>query len=431
MSDTLLTGEDAFCEKIYCHTVKTNEEGRFIVQLPIKSNIINLGSTREIALRQFLLLEKHLNRNPELKQQYAKFMKEYEDLNHMELVNDDEVQKSGYHIPHHAVVRENSTTTKLRVVFDASCKSDANCSLNECLMVRPVVQEELFSIVLRFCSHIYVMIADIEKMYRQILVEPQQTQYQLIFWREDSSQPIKTYRFLTVTYGTASAPFLATRTLKQLALHSVNTFPKAAEVILTDFYVDDVLTGTNSISEALELQTQLIKCCKQGGFNLRKWRANNHQLIENLQPENCDSGHNYYITNDHTVKTLGIHWNSQNDTFQFTINTDIKDKNRVTKRTILSEVSKLFDPLGLVSPIILKAKVIIQDLWILKLSWDDSVPIHIHTKWIQFKHSLADLNQLQIPRCIISDFHIISLQLHTFSDASQVGYGACVYIRSE
>ncbi|XP_075210415.1 uncharacterized protein LOC142317752 [Lycorma delicatula] len=200
----------------------------------------------------------------------------------MELVNDDEVQKSGYHIPHHAVVRENSTTTKLRVVFDAFCKSDANCSLNECLMVGPVVQEELFSIVLRFRSHIYVMVADIEKMYRQILVEPLQTQYQLIFWREDSSQPIKMYRLLTVTYGTASAPFFATRTLKQLALHSVNTFPKAAEVIITDFYVDDVLTGTNSISEALEVQTQLIKSCKQGGFNLRKWRANNHQLIENL-----------------------------------------------------------------------------------------------------------------------------------------------------
>lgn len=425
------TGEEAICEQLFMDTVKRDDHGRFIVQLPTRPKISELGSSKETAMKRFYQLEKRLSRNKELRNMYCKFMREYEDLNHMQLVDPDTIQEPNYYIPHHCVFKDDSTTTKLRVVFDASCKTDNNISLNDCLMNGPVVQEDLFSIVIRFRKHLYAMTADIEKMYRQIRLSSEQTRYQLIFWRENTKQPLKTYKLLTVTYGTTSAPYLSTRSLKQLASDHHNTFCEAAETVISDFYVDDILTGADSLERAKKLQQQLTDLLKQGGFNLRKWCANDKEILKHLSPEDRETQLNYSLQNDdHTVKALGIYWNSQTDTFQYTVNVNLKP-DHVTKRTILSEVSKLFDPLGLVSPVILKAKTIVQELWKLKLTWDESIPISIHNKWTQFINSLTRLSELRIPRHIRCKAEVINIQLHSFSDASETGYGACIYLRSK
>ncbi|XP_065081813.1 uncharacterized protein LOC135704278 [Ochlerotatus camptorhynchus] len=169
--------EEAACEEHFRHTVKRNSEGRYIVRLPVKENVIEqLGDNRSTAVRRFRMLEGRLVRNPGIAQQYRDFMDEYLALGHMKQVFDYQSPPSPcYHMPHHAVVREESTTTKLRVVFDASCKTPEGPSLNDALMVGPTVQQEIRSIIMRSRIRRIMVIADAKQMYRQVLVDERDT----------------------------------------------------------------------------------------------------------------------------------------------------------------------------------------------------------------------------------------------------------------
>ncbi|XP_058840815.1 uncharacterized protein LOC131696283 [Topomyia yanbarensis] len=174
--------------------------------------------TSNNAERRFYSLERRLEANAELKAQYHQFVTEYEELGHMREVDYGELDTNPqYFLPHHAVLRLESSTTKLRTVFDASYKSKSGLSLNDVLMPGPTVHDSLVAIVLRFRMHPFVVAADVTKMYRQILVDPSDQPLQRIFWRFSADEPLKVYQLLTVTYGTNCAPFLATRVLQKLA----------------------------------------------------------------------------------------------------------------------------------------------------------------------------------------------------------------------
>lgn len=124
-------------------------------------------------------------------------------------------------------------------------------------MVGPTLQEDLFSILVRFRTFEIAVTADITKMYRQVLIDSTQTSLQRIFWRESQDEPIKTFELLTVTYGTSSASFLAIRTLRKLAEDSADRYPRAAQLAVRDFYVDDLVTGADSVEEALSIKKEI------------------------------------------------------------------------------------------------------------------------------------------------------------------------------
>ena len=151
---------------------------------------------------------KKLKKNPDHKDKYSAFLKEYKKLSHMSEDNSAFVSK-GYFLPHHSVIKQSSLTTKLRVVFDASAKTSTGISLSETLRVGPNIQDDLFSLLVRFRSHPYAVTANIEKMYRQIKLHPSDRKFQKILWREDYRPPIKIVTLNTITYGTSSASFLA------------------------------------------------------------------------------------------------------------------------------------------------------------------------------------------------------------------------------
>lgn len=167
-----------------------------------------LGNSRDIAQKRFYALERKLHLDQELLVRYSEFLKEYEHLGHMTQVNVNEVTE-GFYLPHHAVVKESNETTKVRVVFDASAKTSTGISLNDTLLNGPILQDTLYKLLLRFRSYSYVLTADIEKMFRQIRVHPDDRIFQRILWRDSRDQPVKTYQLNTVTYGIASATFLA------------------------------------------------------------------------------------------------------------------------------------------------------------------------------------------------------------------------------
>jgi len=419
--------EEVACENHFREHTRRDNNGRYIVRLPFNENKHRLGKSRISALHRFLQLENRFSRDTDLKTEYSKFLHEYEFLGHMSLSTAEESDETGFYLPHHAVKKCDSLTTKMRVVFDGSAKTTSGFSLNEALMVGPTIQGDLFSLLVRFRMHQYVLTADIEKMYRQIMVHLDDIKYQQILYRAIPTTNINTYQLKTVTYGTACAPYLATRVLKQLADDEENKYPIVSTILKRDFYVDDLLTGATTRDELAKLRDDLITVLQKGGFQLRKWASNDPSLIP-IETSNTPIEH-LSLHLESTIKTLGTQWNPSEDNLSFSINL-LDNTFKVTKRSILSQIAKLFDPLGLIGPIISKAKIIIQILWKAGITWDSSVPLYVHTMWCEFKSQLHLLSAVNFPRCIVLP-NSIDIQVHGFCDASEKAYGACIYLRSQ
>lgn len=262
---------------------------------------MSLGDSKDIAIKRFYSLERKFRNDPTLRNHYIQFMREYESLGHMTRIETDDCPDPSVYLPHHGVIKESSKTTRLRTVFDASSKTSTGLSLNDVLKVGPCIQDSLFNILIRFRKFNVVITADIEKMYRQINIHPDQRHLQRIVWRPDSNGELKEYNLNTVTYGMASSSFLATRSLFQVAIENEKKHPLIAEIIKHDFYMDDLLSGANSLTEACEIKRVLSNLLLDAGFLLRKWLSNHPGVLDSFSPNT-----QYYINDDNNAKTLGI-----------------------------------------------------------------------------------------------------------------------------
>lgn len=224
------------------------------------------------------------------------------------------------------------------------------------------LQGDLSLILLNWRKYLFAFTADIVKMFLQIRVKREDQDLQRIVWAPTAdSEPIN-YRLTTVTYGTACAPFLAIRTLLQLVEDEGAKFPLGAECLKTETYVDDTFAGADDLSTAIKRRVELTELLGLAGIELDMWAANHPELL----PPQAQQGPVKQIDIDKSVKTLGVHWNPAQDQFKFNV-TDIEELSAAsTKRTILSNIARLFDPLRWLSPITVTAKILMQDLWIQK-----------------------------------------------------------------
>mgnify|MGYP002717571259 CR=1 FL=1 len=416
------SGEELECEAHFINTTTRDSNGRYTVKLPFRQTNKQIGDSRDIALKRLLAVERRFESNTALKFEYSKVLQEYIDLKHMSLIENPD--DNGYYLPHHAVIKDSSDTTRIRVVFDASAKSNNGVSLNDVLMIGPTIQPKLFSHLLRFRTYKYIIIADIEKMYRQIQLHEEDRRYQRILWRINGK--IETFQLNTLTFGVSSSPFLAIRVIQQLANDECQTYPKAAKIISNHLYVDDLLSGADTIAETREIRDELIALLKRGGFTIRKWASNDERVINDLEP---NALHTHFILHaDQSLKALGLAWSARGDKIYYSAY-PIQSIERWTKRNILSEIAKIFDPIGLLGPIILHVKGLMQDIWRCGLQWDESVPQSIHTEWSEFVRQMGTMNQISFDRKVLIDGYQ-DVQLHGFCDASNRGYGACLYVRS-
>ncbi|GFS63728.1 uncharacterized protein TNCV_1127721 [Trichonephila clavipes] len=303
--------EAIFCEDHFLKTHSRDEEGRYVVRMPLKNEPNCLGESRDIALKRLNALWSRLIRDPQYLKLYRDFIHEYDQLGHMkEVVAEHDNSEVAYYMPHHGVLRPEKSTTKLRVVFNAT---------------NPTKRE-----------HPYAFTADVKMMYRMIIIHESQQPLLRILWKESPEDPVKTFEMKTVTYGTVSAPFLATRTLLQLSRDEEKNFPLAAPVLRENFYMDDVLCGAASLMKAKALKNQLSGILKKGGMELHKWGSSHPELASNILGD-------YEFENPIETKTLGVSWKSQEDCFIFKIAVKLKDS--YTKRCVLSTIARLFDPL--------------------------------------------------------------------------------------
>ncbi|XP_044573965.1 uncharacterized protein LOC123258153 [Drosophila ananassae] len=427
---------DSFCEKYFVQTTRRDDTGRYVVTLPFRScdridlghsrsialaqflknesrlrknptlkknmkqacvtlpfrscDRIDLGHSRSIALAQFLKNESRLRKNPTLKEEYEAVIRDYLDQRHMSPIVPDSSGKNFY-LPHHAFFKPDSTTTKVRVVFNASCPTFNGKSLNDILHPGPVLQSDLTLQVLRWRFFRFVFNADITKMYRQILVAPEHTPFQRILFR-DANDQICDYELKTVTFGVNCAPFLAIRVLQQLAKDVRTTFPLASEIISTSMYVDDVLAGAHTKQSASVAIEQLRAALRSAGFPLRKWTSNSKCILKDIPKDHLLREGFLELDDQSTAKTLGIRWQANKDEFFFAPS-DITPKAVLSKREVLSQIARLFDPAGWLAPFVIRAKIFMQEIWLQQLGWDDPLPAELMGKWNEFLMSYPTINQ--------------------------------------
>lgn len=430
-SASTLSVEESACEEFFDRTTYRNDEGRYVVTLPKNERLIQqLGDSRSTAIKRFLGVERRFAMNPELKKQYAEFMREYLAMGHMREVSEEDTSVPSYYLPHHAVLKPDSTTTKLRVVFDASCKTSTGVSLNDALMVGPVVQDMIVDITLRFRTHRFALVGDVAKMYRMVLMNAADHQLQRIVWRDSPSESIRTFALTTVTYGTASAPYLATKCLQRLSEEGEESHPAAAKVLKKDFYVDDMLSGVDDIEEGKRLVSQMNDLLQSAGFSLRKWNSNSKELLSAV-PEGLRDERSILELDSSSaaVKTLGLTWEPSTDCFRFS-SPAWNESTAITKRCVLSDASRLFDPLGLVGPVIIQAKIFLQDLWKHDCEWDEPLSPQLEDQWREYRRNLTGLDGIAVPRWVGTSRSTEAVELHGFCDASNKAYGACVYVRA-
>ncbi|XP_070142318.1 uncharacterized protein [Drosophila kikkawai] len=394
----LIKETDKLCEDFFVRTTTRSCDGKYIVSLPFKdSEHIDLGHSRSSALAQFLRNETRLKKEPALKDTYDSVIQEYIDLGHMKTVppNTDKIY---FYLPHHAVFKPE----------------------------RPVLQSDLTLQILKWRTFKFVFNADITKMYRQILLNQEHTPFQRILFRNGQGD-ISDFELQTVTFGVNCAPFLALRTLQQLSDDVNAQYPRASHIILNYMYVDDVLAGAHTEAEAIlaiqELQAALISA----GFPLRKWTSNERALLKALPKEHLLSTDFLDLEEVSTTKTLGVRWNATTDEFYF-VPTEVTIQANYSKRDVLSQIAKLFDPAGWLSPFVVQAKILMQDIWLASVEWNEFLSAELLHRWHDFLRSYSFLHQVRIPRWV----HFqpgVQVQLHGFCDASQKAYGAAIYVR--
>ena len=233
-------------------------------------------------------------------------------------------------------------------------------SLNDTLLVGPTIHPPLIDVLLRFRLHRVALTADVSRMYRAVLLPESDRDFHRFVWRRNPDEPLCDYRMTRVTFGVSASSFAANMAVKQNALDYALKYPLAAKIVDESFYVDDALTGADTVDEAIETQAQLQGLFAQAGFLLRKWNSNESTILQHISPDLLDSNSSHVISDpEEYTKTLGLEWNASMDRFRLTV-ADLPPLENVTKRLLVSDIARTFDVLGWFAPTLIKAKILLQ-----------------------------------------------------------------------
>ena len=316
-----LSQDDLTCENMYANRHYRTTTGRYVVPLPVKPNTDSvLGSSLTGARLALSAVHSRMRRDDKLRNEYQRFMSEYHRQGHMRQMTETELNEdhpSAHYIPYHGIWQKSDTGLKLRVVFNASKPTSLGSCLNDILYAGPKLQNNLADVIARWRRHRVAFCADITMMFRQILVSPSDAHLQRIVWSPSPNETAKHFMLLTVTYGTACAPYLALRTLKQLCLDEGRLFPEAVKAVEEELYVDDFLSGADDECTARRRKEELIGLLSKGEFELKKWISNKPTLLDDISPENQLRPSWLQFRTEGLVNELGLAWDPLSDEFRF------------------------------------------------------------------------------------------------------------------
>lgn len=408
------------------------EDGHYKLGLPWRNDVA-LPNNFPLAQARLKQLQRKLSLDSKLHEMYTTTMNDYIQKGHAKEVN--EVVKDSnriWYLPHHPVTNEHKPG-KVRVVFDCAAKYK-DVSLNSQLLQGPDLMNSLIGVIMRFRQEPIALAADIQAMFHQVrVIEEDCDALRFLWWPDgDLHKQPKVYQMLVHLFGATSSPSCAAYALKRTATDNAGSFDRdVAATVERNFYVDDLLKSVDSEDKAVKLASELQAMLKKGGFRLTKWLSNSKAVLNEIpESERAPSVVNLEPDMDLPIdRALGVIWDVNEDTIRFKVRLEEKP---ITRRGIVSTISSIFDPLGLVSPVTLSAKVMLQDLCRQKLGWDDTLPEGRQEEWLKWIRSLPELEHVSVPRCFKSTvLNISNAQLHIFSDGSETGYGACAYLRLE
>ena len=425
------------------------KDGRYEVCLPWKEFHDPLPDNYTLSLRRLEGLIKRLRQTPEILKDYKATIQDQIDKGIVEVVPNSEIvqERHVHYLPHHAVIRTDKETTKLRVVYNASARSGGP-SLNDCLYTGPKFDQRIFDILIRFRSYRIALTADIEKAFLMVSIRPSDRDALRFLWYDDveGREPkLIVLRFTRVVFGVSSSPFLLNATVRYHLEKFSSVYPALVSRILQSLYVDDLVCGADNENDAHELFEVSRKILKSGSFNLRKFATNSPQLqvvidkVEGVQQ--FDDPEETYTKS--TVgpqctprpggqKVLGIQWDIQSDCFMFNFDevASLAKNAEPTKRNVVSVVSRFYNPLGLVTPVTVHFKVFIQKLGESVAEWDQLITGDNLRKWQSLAAELQEAPIVTIPRYLFDDItgEFNSHELWGFCDASMTAYAAVVYM---
>lgn len=411
------------------------DDGHYEARIPFKTRPPSLPYNRYMAEQRLRTLQRKLNRSPDLHSSYTKFMEELVDKGYAKIVDetrDEEKRGRIWFLPHHSVFNPKKPD-KVRIVFDCAAEYQGT-SLNDQVLQGPDLTNSLVGVLLRFRQEPVAIMADIEAMFHQVRVTPEDRDALRFLWWPggDLQQEPVVYSMTVHLFGGTWSPSCCNFVLRHTARANQPGCDKGVtETILKNFYVDDCLKSIPDVESAIRQTDQLRRLLATGGFNLTKWISNNRNVLSCIpEEERAKEVKGLDLNHDAlpVERALGVYWDIDSDSFCFKIN--IKDK-PLTRRGLLSVVSSVYDPLGFAGPYTLKAKMIIQDLSRLKLGWDEQLPDKELDRWQIWKNDLTKMENLRVPRCVKPSAmeKIAEICLHYFSDASQSAYGVTAYLR--
>lgn len=274
-------------------------------------------------------------------------------------------------------------------------------------------------------------------MFLQICWPEADTHVHRFLWRNmDASREPDVYRLMRVTFGDKPSPGMASFVMLKIAKESEEKLPHATTILGRDRYMDDLIHSCATPEMAFQRMAEVDKALATGSFEIKMWICSAEKSISSLQSDNAvsDAGDSLEVAKSEVnldsedVKTLGVCWNPSNDTVKFVV--EKINMERLTKRTVLSKISTLFDPIGLASVVTIKARIAMQDIWRCKqLDWDDHLPSEMVRTWKEIFQELEELNGKEFPRCLKPSDAVGAPEMHIFADASGKAYGAVAYLR--
>lgn len=434
--DTKSIKEDEEAENLI-KNISRRKNGRWETGLLWKDTEETLPDSKNVALQRFRFIERKMSLDQDFGQAYSQKIKEYKEkgyIRKLSMEEEEESHKKIWYLPHFGVVNPNKPG-KIRLVMDAASKVDGKC-LNDFLYKGPDLLNSLISVIAKFREKPIAFSADIREMFHMIEINDEDQHAQRIIWRDSPANDFETYVVQVMIFGAVSSPYSAQYIKNINALEYEKVYPEAVDAIINRHYMDDYIDSSESPEKASKLINEVIAIHKMGGFELRGWISNSEEVFQNI-PEELRTAEKIF-EDSAPQRVLGLRWLPKEDVLSFCISLHKVDQNILdgkkipTKREMLSVIMSLFDPLGILGNYIVKAKILMQDIWKSGIKWDDQISDAQNKKWKLWLNGLEKIKSFTVQRCYVSNyFQVKNIQLHLFCDASKQAFAAVAYFRFE
>jgi hypothetical protein len=405
-------------------------KGRWIATYPWVKPPEQLPHNRCVALATLKSTEKRLAKNRERAQLYNEQIHDMLNRKVAREVTEEELARYGgprYYLSHFEVMNPRSKSTPCRIVFNSSARFKGS-SLNDYLAKGPSMLNKLLGVLLRFREGKHAFMGDIAKMYHSIDMPLREQMTHLFLWRDmETERKPSTFAMTAVNFGDKPSATIAQVALRKSAEEASQVFPGAARILTENSYMDDIPASTDTAEQAIQLTKDIEAVLKPKGFQIKEWVFSGSEsgTVE-MRTEVDESA-----TGD-KERVLGVQWDPGSDMLMFDFQWPIQPV-FITKRSMLSVIMRVFDPLGLLTPITVRLKMMLRRVWSCdpKVGWDDVLPQELQCEWNRLVKEMNQSGSIAFSRSITPHGAIGSPVLVVFSDGSINAYGAVAYARWE